>query len=215
MATTPAEQVGHRVEVGYGPGGSGMPMEVHMSQNEVACYSRLLASARSVVEYGSGGSTLLALRLSTGPVYSVESDGEWLAKLRELPAIGEAEASGRLTLRHAFIGPTKKWGRPIDQSGRGGWPGYVTAPWNDECEADLILVDGRFRVACILQAVLMGEPHTRIVAHDFWNRPRYHAALEFVEKEEAVDTLAVFRRRPDHDSWRLVKTLKKFLDDPE
>ena len=70
------------------------------------------------------------------------------------------------------------------------------------------------RIIAAEQAVLMGEPHTRIVAHDFWSRPRYQTALEFVEEEEAVDTLAVFRPRPDHDSWRLVKTLRKFLDDP-
>ena len=45
---------------------------------------------------------------------SVETDLGWIGKLREMPAISEAERQGRLIFVHVDIGPVGKWGKPID-----------------------------------------------------------------------------------------------------
>ena len=132
----------------------------------------MLEHAETVVEYGAGGTTLLAVKSSAKRIISIEADPKWLSRLRRNWRIGLAEIQGRLDLRYVNIGPVaKQWSMPADESGRHLWPAYALAPWRPATSADLVLVDGRFRVACIAQTVL-NSPSATIVVHDFWNRPR-------------------------------------------
>ena len=125
-----------------------------MTDRELDLYAGLLAGARTVIEYGTGGSTLLALGAGVPCLVSVESDAGWIGMLRELPAIAEAERQGRLTFVHVDIGRVGKWGKPVDSSGAARYAAYASAPWS-HCEVpDVVFVDGRFRVACALETVL-------------------------------------------------------------
>jgi hypothetical protein len=64
---------------------------------------------------------------------------------------------------------------------------------------DLVLIDGRFRVACALEAVLRCSPDTTLVIHDFWNRPVYHGLLPYLDELERCATIGVFRIRRGFD----------------
>lgn len=165
-----------------------------MTDRELDVYTGLLAGARTVVEYGTGGSTLLALGAGVPRLVSVESDLGWIGMLREVPAIAEAERQGRLTFVHVDIGRVGKWGKPVDGSGAARYAAYASAPWS-HCEVpDVVFVDGRFRVACALEAILRSDGNTKIAFHDFWKRPQYHVVLPFVDCIDRVDSLAVFKR---------------------
>src|SRR5262249_24928875 len=113
--------------------------------------------------------------------------------------IREGVESGRIVVRYVDVGPVKKMGRPQDPARRDDWPTYSQAPWQDYQDAppDVVLVDGRFRVACVMQAVLHGAP--TIVIHDFWSRPHYHEVLRFLVWRESAGTMGVFGPSPTFD----------------
>ena len=171
----------------------------HMADNELACFERLLRRANKVLEYGCGGSTVFAASLAHGHIFSVESDPAWLRKVKAQPSVRDAIAAGRVDLKHVNIGPTGEWGVPSDEAHRDLWPRYSQYPWAKGSDYDLIFVDGRFRVACILNAILQASTDALIVVHDFWDRPEYHVVLPFLEWEETSQTLGVFRRRRQID----------------
>ena len=54
-------------------------------------------------------------------------------------------------------------------------------------------MDGRFRVACILQACLKCGDRSRILVHDFFNRPAYFVVLPFLNLVCRVDTFGLFK----------------------
>jgi hypothetical protein len=180
-----------------------------MTDRELDLYTALLAGARTAVEYGTGGSTLLALGAGVPRLVSVESDLGWIGMLREVPAIAEAERQGRLTFVHVDIGRVGKWGKPVDGSGAARYAAYASAPWS-HCDApDVVFVDGRFRVACALEAVLRSDGSTKIAFHDFWKRAQYHVVLPFVDCIDRVDSLAVFRRQTSIDEGAARQLLER------
>ena len=181
-----------------------------MTDRELALYTALLAGARTVVEYGTGGSTLLALGAGVPRLVSVESDLGWIGMLRAVPAIAEAEHQGRLTFVHVDIGQVGKWGKPVDSSGAARYGAYASAPWS-HCDApDVVFVDGRFRVACALEAVLRSDGRTTIAFHDFWKRAQYHVVFPFVDCIDRVDSLAVFRRQTSIDEGAARQLLERY-----
>lgn len=166
-----------------------------MTSREVECYKSLLANCARLVEYGVGGSTVLACSHAVPHITAVESDPDWIEKVRNNRNVRDAEKAGRLALIYADIGPVGRQGRPADRSKIDDWPRYASAPWNANAPPpDLVLIDGRFRVACAMQALLNGTDDTMITIHDFFSRPKYHVVRQFADLVTAIDDLAVFRR---------------------
>ena len=166
-----------------------------MTPKEASCYGSLLDRARSLVEFGAGGSTLYAVRRGISRIVSVESDPGWIARLLDNAEIAAAEKEGRLTLIHVDVGPVARYSAPADTSRIDQWSGYPMAPWEVCDEPDLVLVDGRFRVACIAQGVLHCKRSTLIGVHDFWTRPAYHEALCLLEWVSSAGSLGIFKPR--------------------
>ena len=187
-----------------------------MSEAEIEFYERRLAKARVVLEYGCGGSTLMALASPADKIFSVESDPDWIARLRNVPSIVEAESNGRLELFHADVGPVGDWGTPEGPASP-GWRVYPLGIWDRMGSAapDLCLIDGRFRVACALAACTNAPVSDRtVVIHDFWNRPRYHGLLAFLDLQTGVDTLGVFTPKTKFDRRGAKALLRQSLTDP-
>lgn len=172
-----------------------------MTDAEVAVLRECFSKAASLVEFGSGGSTLLAVRSpSLRRIWSVESDPAWTARLRGEADIAAAERAGRLQLQYADIGATGDFGYPRDESMQQAWPRYYESVWDAAAiETDLVLIDGRFRVACALEALARCRPHAVLLFHDFWNRTPYHPVLAFTDWLGSCDSLAILRRKPSFD----------------
>lgn len=182
------------------------PLQVAMTQGEIAVLQECISKAGSLVEFGAGGSTLLAVRTpSLRRIWSVESDPAWIARLRAEAEIGAAEQAGRLRLLAVDIGAVGAFGFPRDEAKRDAWPCYSQSVWDDPAaiEADLVLIDGRFRVACALEAIARCRPHAVLLFHDFWNRTPYHPVLAFADWLGSCDTLAILRRKPSIDPVKL------------
>ena len=110
--------------------------------------------------------------------------------------IQQAKELGRLHLHLVDIGKTKAWGFPVDESRKESWKSYPEIVHQLDGDWDTVLIDGRFRVACVVNVLLRVDPRCRILIHDFWNRNSYHVVLNYLDVVRSVDTLGVFRKRP-------------------
>jgi glycosyltransferase involved in cell wall biosynthesis len=177
------------------------------------------------MEFGVGGSTLLAAKAAGGAIVAVDSNIRWINKVRAEPAVAAAIRAGRASLLHADIGPLGEWGFPADESRLASWPDYIRLPWTEwEMRRErpgLIFVDGRFRLACCLSVVValgpwraVGEiPH--VLLHDFnAARPFYQPVLDFFEVEAVEGTLHLLRMRRDASPIAALATMLGSLSDP-
>ena len=170
-----------------------------MSINERELYKKYIASAKIYLEFGSGGSTIAALINTEGKIYSVESSKEWIDQMnRSYKIITESKKSGRLALIHANIGPTGGWGIPINENSKSElflkYSQEVFEKYPDAKLSDVVLIDGRFRVACFLNTLLNTKLDTIIMIHDFWNRANYHIIKNFINIVDGADTLMICKR---------------------
>lgn len=171
-----------------------MTLAPHMTEEEAEVLSAFFAKSKRILEFGCGGSTLLELASGAKKVWSVDNVAKWIDKVSADPAAQEALHAHRLNLIHVDIGPTGKWGMPSDDATRDRWPAYHTEPWRQApAEAlDFVFVDGRFRVACALQAMLRVKRDCLIGIHDFWDRSYYHFLLDHMKLVKRTGTLGVF-----------------------
>jgi len=187
------------------------PLLPRMSAPETALFKQHLKGAKSLLEFGCGGSTVLAAELGVRRITSVDSDPAWLEQVSRHPKVRAIQFKGR----YADIGPIGLWGKPRRKAQAHRWPAYSMAVWEElDASPDVVLVDGRFRVACCLQALLHTKPGAKILFHDFWDRPQYHAVLSYARCLGRADTLAVLRAKPRMDWKALAEDLARCLLDP-
>jgi hypothetical protein len=99
----------------------------------------------------------------------------------------------------ADIGPTGKWGRPVNHKAWGRFHLYPLSVWDMPWfrHPDLILIDGRFRVGCLLTALYRIERPVTVLFDDYANRRHYVDAVEtFVRPVEIVGRMARFELEP-------------------
>ena len=149
-----------------------------------------LKATRLYLEFGSGGSTLLANQLGI-PSITVESDRFYAAAVRK--ALPAPEKARILT---PPMGITGEWGMPVLGKERKG-PRYVHAPFDrlEDGFPDLIFVDGRYRVACVLESArqaVRAHCTSTVLLDDYERRPHYHVLEEHLGTPERVGRGAVF-----------------------
>jgi hypothetical protein len=169
-------------------------MQPRMSPAELALFEAFVRHSDKYLEFGSGGSTVLASTHVTSWIVSVDSSEAWLTKVSETCAGNPT----RPELHHVDIGETGDWGYPKDVQKKDSWPLYHSSIWDSpkSAEADLYLVDGRFRVACFAQVALHCASHAIIGVHDFASRKQYHPIRELAREIATVEDLSFFQTRP-------------------
>lgn len=138
-------------------------------------------------EYGCGASTIWCAQNTEVRIFAVDSSTAWIETV--LRTVGQVD---RLQTVHVDIGSLGPWGRPIDYSKRNRFSDYIEAPWQFDAKPDVILVDGRFRVACFLKSLIEAEPGSTILFDDYTERANYHVVEEFVEHIDTCGTQAKF-----------------------
>lgn len=163
---------------------------------EAAHLTEHYKAARIILEYGSGGSTVLGARLPGKLVFSVESDRDWAIDLQE--KIDRANLASPAIVYPVDIGPTGAWGRPVDESSWRQFHRYPTAIWSEPFfrHPDLILIDGRFRPACFVNACLRIKQPVTVLFDDYVNRKAYHVVERLVKPVARIGRMAEFRLSP-------------------
>jgi hypothetical protein len=186
-------------------------MHPRMSPNELALFLSFLKKSERYLEFGTGGSTFAASSHVNTWVISVDSCQEWLDKVSSACA----ENSTKPELIFADIGPTGDWGFPIDPSTKSRWPGYHSSVWGlaKSNDADLYLIDGRFRVACFAQVVLHSSHNAIIGFHDFDSRANYHCVRGIAREVAAAEDMSFFQPLPNTKA-NAAKMLEEFMFNP-
>ncbi|MDX5403408.1 MAG: hypothetical protein LPK02_14620 [Rhodobacterales bacterium] len=170
--------------------------ELTFPEAEAEVIRAAYGQAEVILEYGSGGSTVLAAELGKR-VTSVESDRAWAQMMRDWFAAHPP--AGQVDIVWADIGPTKEWGHPVDHSGWKNFARYPLDVWDLSgfAHPDLVLVDGRFRMGCALATAFRITRPVTLCFDDYADRPHYHQIETFLgAPTRIVGRLAVFHVTP-------------------
>jgi hypothetical protein len=188
-------------------------MQPAMLATEIALFKSVLACTQDYVEFGSGGSTVMAHRSGCRSIVSIDSSSEWLGKVEQACVPNE-----KTTLKTVLvdIGPIKALGYPKDETCKDRWESYHLSPWLDPAlaDADTYLIDGRFRVACVLQTILRCSSSAVVMIHDFANRKHYQGVVPLLREIARADNLSVFLPKPDFSRAAARALLAKHALDP-
>lgn len=166
----------------------------HMTDGEQEMLIRYLSNSHYYLEFGSGGSTILASLLVQAHVYSVDSSVEWQEKVKEECLKIKTPLFPRLI--PVDIGQLGEWGFPLNHDRKFSWLNYYSLLWElcDAKKTDLCLIDGRFRVASFMSALLNCRDDSVLLIHDFDSRPQYHIIRDVADEIESVHSLYAFKR---------------------
>ncbi|MFP4274879.1 MAG: hypothetical protein ACLFRU_07610 [Paracoccaceae bacterium] len=169
--------------------------ELTLPEPEAAALRAAYGAAGVILEYGSGGSTVMAAELGRR-VTAVESDEVWAGMMRAWFAANPVPGEARILW--ADIGPTREWGHPVDDSGWRGFARYPLKVWErgDMPHPDVVLVDGRFRVGCALATAFRATRPVTLYFDDYAPRAQYHVVEDFLGRPEMIGRMARFEIEP-------------------
>ncbi len=167
-----------------------------LSDEVAAALRDACKGAQVLLEYGSGGSTFLALDAGVDFVASVESDAQGAADIG-VSLAGRFDAD-RFLVHHADIGPTKAWGQPANRSGFRRYHLYATEIWDHPQfrHPDVVLIAGQFRVACFLATMIRCTRPVTVLFDDYIDRHSCHWIEELVPVQGMAGRMARFTVTP-------------------
>ncbi len=170
-------------------------------------FRQLASDCRHYGEYGCGRSTTWMAKATPAEIVSVDTSREWLQRVEaEL-----GEPAGRVQLVHVDLGELADWGNPVSYEQRHRIGDYLAAPWKNRAgQPDLVLIDGRFRVACFLYTLLQAKPGTRVLFDDYRERMKYHVAAEFCPVAQWCGRQALFFVPAEIERERIEEELIRF-----
>jgi hypothetical protein len=161
-----------------------------------------ISSSKFYLEYGAGASTLLAADALV-PTISIESDPRYADTVRA--ALPEDNFTEILAVD---IGRTEDWGYPLwtfkTNKATERWKAYPeTGPIafrKIDRFPDLVLIDGRFRVACalcVVKAAIERRQSTQILFDDYALRPQYNIVENILTESERIGRSKLFYVDPE------------------
>jgi hypothetical protein len=181
---------------------------------EAEAVAEAFAGAAVILEYGSGGSTALAAGMAGKTVFSVESDRRFFRQMRRWFAQNPPLAA--LHLSWVDVGDTKAWGRPRDEAAWRRYPDYALSVWErrDFVHPDVVLIDGRFRVACLIATALMATRPVTVLFDDYIRRERYRIAEDFAPRTAQIGRMARFAVEPRALNPLDLRKVLTYMHDP-
>jgi hypothetical protein len=163
-----------------------------MPEAEARTLRAAYAEAGVVLEYGAGGSTLLAAGLPGRVVFAVENDPAWCARLQRW--FEDEPPQAEVHLHQVDTGPVGNWGMPLARGPVAGGVDYAVSVWDrpDFRHPDVVLIDGRFRLGCLLTTAVRIRRPVTVLFDDYGNRPEYHAVESFVQPVGLIGRMALF-----------------------
>ncbi|MDZ4395964.1 hypothetical protein, partial [Cypionkella sp.] len=160
--------------------------------DEEAAVRQHYGRARVILEYGSGGSTVIAAELPGKRIFSVESDVKWLAGMQSY--FDTNKTASPVVMHHGKVGRTKAWGFPQSEEHFRKWPRYPLSVWDlpEFVHPNVVLIDGRFRAACFLSVLFKITQPTTVLWDDYIDRPAYHEVEALAKPVEMIGRMARF-----------------------
>jgi protein O-GlcNAc transferase len=182
-------------------------MEPLLPIKEKQLFYKYLNNARYYLEYGSGGSTYQAsIRPNIMKIVSVESDKLWYNKLNTII---------KNKLRYYYIELNARpntFGYPVNALPvmMEYYPSIIKR--YRKHLFDLILIDGRFRVACALMCHSYINNDCKVIVDDIKDRSHYNEIYDYYNKIDEAGRMVVFKKNPDKIPSN--ELIKKYIYDP-
>lgn len=169
-------------------------MEPLLAVRDKKMFYKYLDKATIYFEYGSGGSTYQAsIRNNINKIYSVESDLQWFLKVNKNVICDKLNLIyvDLQTARNTYGGP----GPCCTDQDKILYSSQIKSV-SSNSKIDLILIDGRFRVACCLKCFDIINNDCLIAFDDFLNRKEYHIVLQYYDiVEQTKDNIMVILKK--------------------
>ena len=171
-------------------------------------FKQKVLDANVVGEYGCGKSTNWILKNTNAQLLSVDTSSQWVKRTCEI----NSPFLDRLSIEHVDVGPLGNWGRPVGYSHAENFSTYTDSIWSHVLKPDLIIVDGRFRVACFLTSLKNADEGALIFFDDYTNRPHYHYVENYVSRVEVCGRQSMFIVPPKNtlDMQSLDRDIERF-----
>lgn len=176
-------------------------MEPSLAINDKQMFYKYLDNSKIYFEYGSGGSTYQAsIRNNIIKIYSVESDKEWQNILQQ-----KITSNNVTYFFNEMNNQPNTWGYPGPNSTQIqsiNYSNYIRKLTESEQKSiDLILIDGRFRVACCLKCFDIINKDCLICFDDFLDRKAYHVVLDYYDIVENTsdNRMAILQKKKGVD----------------
>jgi hypothetical protein len=166
------------------------PESPHFDDETREWFETRLRAAKSYLEFGAGGSTVLAAKLGI-PTISVEGDPYYAKAVRRALA-----PNAPVTFLTPWLGLTTGWSRPLRPS-LAKAKRYVSSPFRKPWGQfpDFILVDGRYRVSCALESArqtgLRGA-RASLLVDDYGKRRQYRVLEVWLGQPRMIGRSALF-----------------------
>lgn len=184
-----------------------------MGKQTLHMFERLLSDIEVYLEYGSGGSTVFAAVAGVKSIYSVESDKVFLDAVRL--KVKEVNSISSFHPIYVDIGAVGPWGKPVKTEKMHDWYRYSQSGFHackrDNVYPDLVLIDGRFRVASFLTSILLIKAGDVILFDDYATRSKYKIVEEIVKPKQIIECRsALFVKPKKIDLVKLSLLLAKY-----
>ncbi|MFZ4115672.1 MAG: hypothetical protein ACOYK6_02990 [Chthoniobacterales bacterium] len=193
-----------------------IPLLPHMEREGIDLLKESLQKTKVYLEYGSGGSTLFAAECGVSKIHSIDSDLHFLQAVQQKAQ--ELYPKIDLNIYYANIGLTKEWGYPVDHSLMKNWPNYCITAWKEILTSselpDLILIDGRFRVASFLASLIFSKLGTIILFDDYYDRSHYHLVEKHLKVTKKAGRMAEFIVDTSFSKQQVILDLMPYSTDP-
>lgn len=170
-----------------------------------ALFKRIAKTAKGYVEYGCGTSTIWMAENSSAKIQSVDTSHAWAQSTQKLLSRKQDCA-----ITHIDLGPIGAWGRPMGYTHHEKFNDYFFYNWDQAPDAQMVLIDGRFRVACFCASVIRSNPGTHILFDDYANRAYYQVVETIMRPTELCGRQALFIMSDGVDKTRARELLNKF-----
>jgi hypothetical protein len=180
----------------------------HFPSSERELFESLLPDARHYLEFGSGSSTLTALSAGVPRITSIDSDGALLTALSALAPRYRAKEDNIFVPIPLTATYTGRWGYPKGKNSV-NFVAQYRKTLRDAPFADLVLIDGRYRVAAFFEVLRNVTGPTTVLWDDYTHRQEYHIVEKYVGKPEIVGRMAIFTLHVSQKiSWGQARRLR-------
>ena len=185
-----------------------MSFKPYMNENETQLLTTYYKRATNYFEFGAGGSTCHAIKNKIENIESVETDKVWVEQIIKDKAVLNKIKNKTLKI-HLFplnfewtkaVSWTDGHNEYLKTCDKTIWSNYSKLIRKCNLKLDLVLVDGRFRVASVLETIKKVDNDCIILIHDYRQSPPpttrgYEIVEKYLDIVEYKDTLYVFKKK--------------------
>jgi len=188
-----------------------IPQTPWMDPEGLVTFKQFAEKSNCYLEFGSGGSTVyITKNTNIKTIISVDSDKKWVLDITDAIKASKKE----IIIQHCDIGEVIDWGVPKNKNRIENYWQYMSMPWKyanqKNHKPDLILIDGRFRVACFLYSLLCAEINTTILFDDYTVRPEYFIVEQFCKLDHTAGRMGIFRVAKDYEITEICRSIAQY-----